>query len=55
MVRKEKPTIQTLAIGDGVNDVPMIKTAHVGVGINGNEGSYASKMSDYSISSFKQI
>jgi magnesium-transporting ATPase (P-type) len=28
----------SLAIGDGGNDVPMIKTAHVGVGIMGNEG-----------------
>lgn len=25
----------TLAIGDGANDVPMIKTAHIGVGLFG--------------------
>ena len=27
-----------LAIGDGANDVPMIKEAHIGVGISGHEG-----------------
>jgi P-type E1-E2 ATPase len=25
----------TLSIGDGANDVPMIKTAHIGVGLFG--------------------
>ena len=35
MVRESKPNIQTLAIGDGANDVPMIRTAHVGIGIKG--------------------
>ena len=29
----------TLAIGDGANDVNMIQTAHVGIGILGKEGS----------------
>lgn len=28
----------TLAIGDGANDVSMIRSAHVGVGIIGKEG-----------------
>ena len=28
----------TLAIGDGANDVNMIEAAHVGVGIMGKEG-----------------
>jgi P-type E1-E2 ATPase len=28
----------TLSIGDGANDVSMIKTAHIGVGISGQEG-----------------
>ena len=31
----------TLAIGDGANDVSMIQTAHVGVGISGKEGMQA--------------
>jgi phospholipid-transporting ATPase len=38
MVRKFKPTVTTLAIGDGANDVNMITAAHVGVGIRGVEG-----------------
>ncbi|OLQ08089.1 Ferredoxin [Symbiodinium microadriaticum] len=33
-----KPTPVTLAIGDGANDVPMIQTAQVGIGIAGKEG-----------------
>ncbi|KAF3836523.1 hypothetical protein F7725_029081 [Dissostichus mawsoni] len=42
----------TLAIGDGANDVGMIQTAHVGVGISGNEGMQATNSSDYSIAQF---
>jgi len=30
--------LTTLAIGDGANDVNMINSAHVGVGISGLEG-----------------
>ena len=30
--------MNTLAIGDGANDVAMIQQAHVGVGITGREG-----------------
>ena len=30
LVRKEKPSVITLAIGDGANDVNMITAAHVG-------------------------
>ncbi len=33
----------TLAIGDGANDVPMIREAHVGVGIYGKEGRQATR------------
>jgi P-type E1-E2 ATPase len=29
---------KTLAIGDGANDVAMILSAHVGIGIMGKEG-----------------
>ena len=29
---------RTLAVGDGANDVNMITSAHVGIGILGNEG-----------------
>lgn len=34
VVRKKLDKI-TLSIGDGANDVPMIKTAHIGVGLFG--------------------
>lgn len=47
------PTPMTLAIGDGANDVAMIRTAHVGVGITGNEGRQAVSASDYSIGQFR--
>ena len=42
----------TLAIGDGANDVPMIKEAHIGVGISGHEGMQAVLASDFSIAQF---
>ena len=37
-MRSVKPEVTTLAIGDGANDVNMITSAHVGVGIRGVEG-----------------
>ena len=43
---------RTLAIGDGANDVPMIISAHVGVGILSKEGNQASSFADYSIPVF---
>ncbi|XP_061409847.1 phospholipid-transporting ATPase ID-like isoform X1 [Lethenteron reissneri] len=43
----------TLAIGDGANDVSMIKTAHIGVGISGQEGMQAVLSSDYSFAQFR--
>ncbi|EEY60855.1 P-type ATPase (P-ATPase) Superfamily [Phytophthora infestans T30-4] len=43
----------TLAIGDGANDVSMIQTAHVGVGICGKEGVQAENASDYAIAQFR--
>ena len=43
----------TLAIGDGVNDVPMIMEAHIGVGIQGKEGSQAVRTADFSIGQFR--
>ncbi|WAR60037.1 hypothetical protein PtB15_11B679 [Puccinia triticina] len=45
----------TLAIGDGANDVSMIQTAHIGVGVLGEEGMQAVNASDYSIGQFKLI
>ena len=43
----------TLAIGDGANDVSMIQSAHVGIGISGVEGLQAANSSDYSIGQFR--
>ncbi|KAJ3265848.1 hypothetical protein HDU77_003616 [Chytriomyces hyalinus] len=43
----------TLAVGDGANDIPMLLSAHVGVGITGREGLAASRASDYSIAKFR--
>jgi P-type E1-E2 ATPase len=38
MIKNDDPSIITLAIGDGANDVSMIREAHIGVGLFGNEG-----------------
>lgn len=52
---KHKSKSVTLAIGDGGNDVNMIKCANVGIGIFGKEGSQAAYNSDYAISQFKYL
>ena len=52
---KKKTDSITLAIGDGGNDVTMIKTANVGIGIYGKEGYQAAYNSDYAISQFKYL
>ncbi|KAJ8354717.1 hypothetical protein SKAU_G00222840 [Synaphobranchus kaupii] len=52
LVKKHKKAV-TLAIGDGANDVSMIKSAHIGVGISGQEGIQAVLASDYSFSQFR--
>lgn len=46
---------KTLAIGDGGNDVSMIQSAHVGVGIFGKEGTQAARAADYSIASMMRL
>uniref|UniRef100_A0A672JEA8 Phospholipid-transporting ATPase n=1 Tax=Salarias fasciatus TaxID=181472 RepID=A0A672JEA8_SALFA len=43
----------TLAIGDGANDVSMIRAAHIGVGISGQEGMQAVLSSDFSFAQFR--
>uniref|UniRef100_A0A7S2WGS7 Phospholipid-transporting ATPase n=1 Tax=Rhizochromulina marina TaxID=1034831 RepID=A0A7S2WGS7_9STRA len=53
MVRKKMPSVVTLSIGDGANDVPMIQTAHIGIGIFGLEGQQAVNASDYAIGQFR--
>ena len=37
LVKKYEPSAITLAIGDGANDVSMIRAAHVGIGVAGDK------------------
>jgi magnesium-transporting ATPase (P-type) len=54
LVRFRSPKkVITLAIGDGANDVNMIQSAHVGVGVSGQEGVQAVNASDYAIAQFR--
>lgn len=52
---KEVLKMHTLAIGDGANDVSMIQTADIGVGISGQEGMQAVMASDFAITRFHFI
>ena len=44
-----------MAVGDGGNDVFMIRSAHIGVGIMGKEGRQAASASDFGISNFGSL
>jgi len=48
---KQRATV--LAIGDGANDVHMLSSASVSVGIRGLEGQQAAKASDFAIGEFR--
>jgi len=50
---KDKLQGMTLAIGDGANDVSMIQSADVGIGISGQEGMQAVMSSDFAMARFK--
>ncbi|SSD61224.1 related to Probable phospholipid-transporting ATPase DNF3 [Saccharomycodes ludwigii] len=52
-IRNTNKKLVTLAIGDGANDIAMIQSADIGVGIAGKEGLQASRSSDYSIGQFR--
>uniref|UniRef100_A0AAY4BBK9 Phospholipid-transporting ATPase n=1 Tax=Denticeps clupeoides TaxID=299321 RepID=A0AAY4BBK9_9TELE len=52
---RDKLGVMTLSIGDGANDVNMIRAADVGVGISGQEGMQAVMASDFAISRFKHL
>lgn len=54
-VVKEKMGMRTLAIGDGANDVSMIQTADVGVGVLGREGTQAVMAADFAIGKFPML
>ncbi|ETI56065.1 hypothetical protein F441_01302 [Phytophthora nicotianae CJ01A1] len=45
----------TLAVGDGANDVSMIRAAHVGVGVMGQEGMQAVRSADYAVQQFSHL
>jgi len=53
LIKSDDPEIITLAIGDGANDVSMIREAHIGVGLYGNEGMRAVQSSDFALGEFK--
>lgn len=52
---KKTLDVMTLAIGDGSNDVAMIQSADVGVGIAGEEGRQAVMCSDFAIGQFRYL
>ncbi|XP_029171036.1 probable phospholipid-transporting ATPase VD [Nylanderia fulva] len=52
---KKQLGMRTLAIGDGANDVSMIQTADVGVGISGQEGTQAVMAADFAVSRFSML
>jgi len=53
LIKEDDPEVITLAIGDGANDVSMIREAHIGVGLYGNEGMMAVQSSDFALGEFK--
>lgn len=54
-VKKMRSDQITLAIGDGANDVNMIESAHVGVGIMGKEGNQAASFADFAINQYSDL
>ena len=54
-MKKDDPSLVSLAIGDGANDVSMILQADIGIGIRGKEGSRAADSSDIAICEFRYL
>ena len=52
LIKDDDDEVITLAIGDGANDVSMIREAHIGVGLFGNEGMSAVNSSDFALGEF---
>lgn len=55
LIRDKVKRSRTLAIGDGANDVAMIREAHIGIGIAGREGMQAANAGDYAIGRFRLL
>lgn len=55
LIKNDDPEIITLSIGDGANDVSMIREAHIGIGLYGNEGMSAVQSSDFALGEFKYL
>ncbi|XP_014213401.1 probable phospholipid-transporting ATPase IF [Copidosoma floridanum] len=55
LVKRSPSKPMTAAIGDGGNDVSMIKEAHVGLGIMGKEGRQAAMNADYAFARFMHL
>ena len=53
LIKDDDKDAITLAIGDGANDVSMIKEAHIGVGLYGNEGMRAAQTADFALGEFR--
>jgi phospholipid-transporting ATPase len=55
IVKTAKPGYVTLAVGDGINDIPMLTEAHVGVAVFRNNTYNLCKFSDYYVQSFSEL
>ena len=53
LIKNAVPGCCCLAIGDGANDVAMIKAGHIGVGIIGKEGRECVNSADFAIGQFQ--
>jgi phospholipid-transporting ATPase len=55
IIKNHQPDKIVLAVGDGINDIPMLIEAHVGVGIFRANQYNLCKFSDYYVQKFKDI
>ena len=53
LIKTDDPEVITAAVGDGANDVSMIREAQIGVGLYGNEGMRAVQSSDFALGQFR--